>query len=126
MTMGKFENIAERNWSLFKVPAQAPKIFSRNRRLTIQFSNALQVFTEDSITVPTLESTYCNWKSMSFEPFQGHIREVLGGDMALRRGRLLRMWPPKKNGERGGYREGTKEQTPLSMIDLNVFWRLLW
>ena len=63
-----------------------------------------QVFTEDSITVPTLESTYCNWKSMHFEPFHGHIREVLG-DAALRKGRLLGMWPPKGNGERGGYRE---------------------
>ena len=62
-----------------------------------------QVFTEDSLTVPTLESTYCNWKSMAFEPFQGHIREVLGGDEGLRRGRLLKMWPPKGNGERGGY-----------------------
>ena len=61
-----------------------------------------QVFTEDSITVPTLESTFCNWKTMAFEPFRGHIREVLG-DEGLRRGRMLKMWPPKGNGERGGY-----------------------
>ena len=61
-----------------------------------------QVFTEDSITVPTLESTFCNWKTMAFEPFRGHIREVIG-DEALRRGRLLKMWPPNGNGERGGY-----------------------
>ena len=80
-----------------------------------------QVFTEDSLTVPTLESTYCNWKSMAFEPFQGHIREVLGGDEGLRRGRLLKMWPPKGDGERGGYRGGTEQRERENLRKVPIF-----
>ena len=79
-----------------------------------------QVFTEDSVTVPTLESTFCNWKSMAFEPFQGHIREVLG-DEGLRRGRLLKMWPPKANGERGGYRDGTEGENVRNLLQMVQF-----
>ncbi len=62
----------------------------------------LKVFTPDSITVPAIEDVYCNWKSMPFEGYHGHIRDALT-NVGLRKGRLLKMWPPTKE-QPTGYR----------------------
>ena len=60
-------------------------------------------FEEETITVPALEDTYCNYKKIVFEPFEGTLRELITNSY-YHHNRLLWLYPPTGNRNIGGYR----------------------
>ncbi|TRY79224.1 hypothetical protein TCAL_07359 [Tigriopus californicus] len=52
----------------------------------------LGIFTEDSITVPVIDSVYCDPKKIPFTPYHSHIREILT-DKSYRTGKVLQFFP---------------------------------
>ena len=42
--------------------------------------------------IPILEERFCDWREVHFEGFEGGIDELLANE-ALRKGRLLNLWP---------------------------------
>ena len=60
-------------------------------------------FEEDTLTIPALEDTYCNYKTMVFEPFAGTFRELITNS-SYHTNRLMWLYPPSGNRNVGGYR----------------------
>ena len=60
-------------------------------------------FEEQTITIPALEDTYCNYKKMAFEPFEGTFSELIG-NASYHTNRLIWLYPPNGNRNVGGYR----------------------
>lgn len=52
----------------------------------------LGIFTEDSISVPVIDSVYCDPKKIPFTPYHSHIREILT-DKSYRKGKILNFFP---------------------------------
>jgi hypothetical protein len=60
-------------------------------------------FEEDTITIPAIEDTYCNHKSMLFEAFEGTFRELLT-NTTYRTNRIVWLYPFRGDRNVGGYR----------------------
>ena len=60
-------------------------------------------FEEDTLTIPAVEDTYCNYKTMVFEPFEGTFKELITNS-SYHSNRLLWLYPPKGNRNEGCYR----------------------
>ena len=60
-------------------------------------------FEEDTITIPTIEDTYCNHKNMLFESFEGTFRELLT-NTTYHTNRALWLYPFRGDRNVGGYR----------------------
>ena len=68
-------------------------------------------FEEDTLTIPAIEDTYCNYENMVFEKFEGTFRELISNS-SYHSNRMLWLYPyieimEWKNGRNinvGGYR----------------------
>ena len=65
----------------------------------------LQFFTPESLTLPVLNETFCNWNDINFEPYNGPFKDLLTME-DFRKGRIIEFYPGKVvNGKiEGGYR----------------------
>ena len=60
-------------------------------------------FEEDTLTIPSIEDTYCNHKNIVFESFEGTFRELISNS-SYHTNRILWLYPHRGNRNVGGYR----------------------
>lgn len=54
-------------------------------------------FTRDSVVLPVLQDSFCNWSEISFDGYEGHIKPMLK-DPDYSRGKII--WPWQEAGYR--------------------------
>ena len=60
-------------------------------------------FEEDTLTIPAIEDTYCNYENMVFEKFEGTFRELMSNS-SYHSNKMLWLYPSTGNRNVGGYR----------------------